>query len=204
MCLEPCFTNFPHLKEFLIYIDGSNIAYTRYNQWNKPVLNDIILLIDYLIEKLGFPKDKIHCICDPSLKYHIDKPIEYKILVKEGLITEASKAADEFILSFALKHEFCFIISNDKFRQYINQLPSKQWLEDRRVSFMFIGDQVCLSPNIEYEKIDVLSLNGNEVKNHNDIKEEITTIDVFKLIESSKGEINLFPNSQNRGEKNNG
>lgn len=204
MCLEPCFVKFPCLVEYSVYIDGSNMAYARYNQWNKPLLGDIILLIDYLIEKLGFPKDKIHCICDPSLKYHIDKPVEYGILVKEGLITEASKVADEFILGFALKHEFCFIISNDRFRQYLEQLPSKEWLENRKISFMIIDDEVCLSPNIDYKKIDELSLNGNKVNIDNDIKEEITTINVFKLIQSSEGEFDLFCNSQKVGEKKNG
>lgn len=204
MCLESCFAKFSYLKEFSLIIDGDNIAYSRFNKRKKPLLADIILLINHLVEECMFKKENIFCIVGPSLKYYIDKPTEFEVLIKEGLITEASKVADEFILSFALKHEFCFIISNDKFRQYINQLPSKQWLEDRRVSFMFIGDQVCLSPNIEYDKIDILSLNGNEVNNHNDIKEEITTIDVFKIIKSSKGEFELFPSSQKGGEKKNG
>lgn len=204
MALESCFTKFQNLKEYLVYIDGSNVAYSRFSKKNKPVLSDIVLLIDHLIVEFGFKKENIFCIVDPSLKYHIDKPIKFEALIMEDLIIEAPKVADNFILSFALKHKFCFIISNDKFKQYINQLPSKQWLEDRRVSFMFIGDQVCLSPNIEYDKIDILSLNGSEVDNHNDIKEEITTIDVFKIIKSSEGEFDLFPSSQKGGEKKNG
>lgn len=204
MCLESCFAKFSYLKEFPIIIDGDNIAYSRFNKRKKPLLDDIILLINHLVEECMFKKENIFCIVGPSLKYYIDKPTEFKALIKEGIIIESPKYADEFILSFALKHEFCFIISNDKFKQYIHQLPSKQWLEDCRVSFMSIGDQVCLSPNIEYDKINVLLLNSNEVNSHNDIKEEITTIDVFKLIKSSEGEFDLFSNSQKGVEKKSG
>jgi len=143
MCLEPCFVKFPYLKEYPVYIDGSNVAYSSFNTFKKPLLSNIINLIRYLVQDLKFIKEKIYSICDPTLKYKIDKPIEYKMLFKKGLIIEAPKVADEFILSFALKHEFCFIISNDKFREYINQLPSKQWLEERRISFMIINDKVC-------------------------------------------------------------
>lgn len=59
-----------NISLFLKSIDFSQI------RLKIPILSDII---NYLIEQLRIPKDKIHCICDPSLKYHIDKPIEYKI-----------------------------------------------------------------------------------------------------------------------------
>ena len=76
----------------------------------------MILLIHYLIKELGFSEENIHCICDPSLRYHIDKQVEFEVLAKEGKIIEAPKIADEMILSFSLKHDFCFIVSNDKFK----------------------------------------------------------------------------------------
>lgn len=195
MTLEPCFNDFPHLLEYPVFIDANNVAYYNFNMSEKPQLNDILTLIEYLIEKIGFSKNNIYCICDPSLKYYIDKPIEFETLLKEGLIIDAPKVADEMILGFALKHEFCFIISNDRFREYIEQLPSRKWLEDRRVPFMIIGDQVCLSPNIDYGRIDLLPLNGE--KRHNNLitstrTDERTTLDVLKIIDKSQGEFNLF------------
>ena len=188
MTLEPCFEDLPYLLEYPVYIDVNNIAYYRFNVYGKPKLSDVLLLIDYLINKIGFPKDYINCICDPSLKYYIDKPNEFIALIKEGLILEAPKVADEMILGFALKHKFCFIISNDRFREYTNQLPSKKWIEERRVSFMFIGDDICLSPNIDYSKIDLLPLNEDNIEN----VKQITTLDVLSNITNTKGEFNLF------------
>ena len=173
-----------HINEFFVYLDGSNIAYSRHNKSKNPKLSDILLVFDYLIKTLEFEKENIRCICDPSLKYYIDKPIEYKVLVEERTIIEAPKVADEFILSFALKHEFCFIVSNDRFRQYIDQLPSKQWLKERRISFMLIDNQVCLSPNINYKECFCL----NKMQESS----ELTTLDVLNRINKTEGKLELY------------
>jgi len=190
MCLDNCFSELPYLLEYPVFLDVNNIAYYHFKIYEKPQLGDVITLIDYLIRKIGFSKNNIHCICDPSLKYYIDKPNEFQALIREGLIIEAPKVADEMILGFTLKYEFCFIISNDKYRNYIEQLPSKQWLEDRRIPFMFIGDDVCLSPNINYSRIDLLPLNEDKIEIKND--KERTTLEVLKNIEKSQGKFDLF------------
>lgn len=201
MCLENFFTKFLQPLQNHIYIDGNNVAYSRFNKFEKPMLCDILALIEYLVKIIGFRREKIHCICDPSLKYYIDKPTEFQVLIKEGLISEAPKIADEMILSFALKHDFCFILSNDKFRDYIEQLPSKKWLEDRRISFMIIDNQVCLSPNIDYKDIElVLSNNEKKYQNENSqsnkdkkgINHEKTTLEILELIKGSEGSFDLF------------
>ncbi len=185
LALELCFTKYPSLREYPIYIDGSNVAYFRKNKfYGRPVLSDIINLINYLIEKLRFSKEKIYCICDPATKYYIDRPTEYRVLVKEGLIIDAPKSADEFILGFALKHDFCFIISNDRFRQYFTQLPSRGWLEERRISFMIIDDKVCLSPNINPEKIFCL----NRIQESS----ELTTLDILNRMNKTEGKLELY------------
>ena len=181
------------MKDCPVYIDGSNVAYSRNNDNEKPTLDDITLQLKHLIANLAFDRKNIHCICDPGLKYHIDKPIEYEALVKEGVIIEAPKVADEFILSFALKHDFCFIISNDKFREYTDQLPSQQWLEDRRISFMFVSEEVCLSPNIDYKAIESVPFKKEDPKKiKKNIKKEITTLDVLDKIKETSGEFDLF------------
>ena len=188
MTLEPCFEELPYLLEYPVYIDVNNVAYSRFDQQEEPSLLDVLLLIDYLINFIGFPKENIYSICDPSLKHYIDKPNEFNALVKEGIILEAPKVADEMILGFALKYNFCFIISNDKFRDYANQLPDKKWIQERRVSFMFIEDTICLSPNIDYDRIDLLPLNENNSEYIN----QLTTLDVLTNIKNTKGELNLF------------
>lgn len=188
MCLSSCFQKFPSLLRYPVIIDCNNVAYYQFEKLDKPILSNITLLIHYLVEELGFQKERIYCICDPSLKHYIDRPNELCALIKGGLIFEAPKVADEMILGFALKHEFCFIISNDKFREYTNQLPSKSWIEERRVSFMVIGDLICLSPNIDYTKINLLTLNEENIEN----VKQTTTLEVLNNIANNKGEFNLF------------
>ena len=194
MCLENCFIDFQYLNEFPVYIDVNNVSYFRSNQNEKPILSDILSLIDHLIREIGFPKENIHCICDPALKHYIDKPVEFRALLKEGLTIEAPKVADEMILSFALKHNFCFIISNDKFREYSEQLPSRKWIEDRRVSFMFIGNEICLSPNIDYKQIDLLPITGDIIEKNN----KKTTLEVLNQIEETKGVLDLYQITKRR------
>ncbi|MFX1570115.1 MAG: hypothetical protein ACFFCV_17295 [Promethearchaeota archaeon] len=191
MCLSNCFKDYPILKELHVYIDCNNVAYSQFNQYQVPLLSDIISLLHYLTKELGFSEENIHCICDPSLRYYIDKPVEFEVLVKEGKIVEAPKIADEFILSFALKHDFCFIISNDKFRDYLCQLPSNQWLEERRVTFMIIDSEVCLSPNINYEKIEKIGSNIFCL-NRRSPSSNITTVDVVNRMKKTTGELELF------------
>ena len=189
MCLENCLIKAQNVKDFPVYIDGSNVAYFGHNKIEPPRLSEILLLLNYLIDDLSFKKERIQCICDPSLKYYIDNPLEYEVLIKEKLIIEAPKYADEFILSFALKHAFCFIISNDRFKEYINQLPSRDWLEMRLISFMIIGEQVCLSPNIDYEKLQKKTYRS---KNPIMKSSPITTIDILNRIKESEGKLDLF------------
>ena len=164
MCLSNCFQEFPYLQDYHVYIDVNNVVYFGCDKDKTPKLRNLIELLSLLINDYGFKKEKIHCICDPALRYHIDKRNNFEGLVKEGLIMIAPKVADEFILSFAQNHTFCFIISNDRFKEYIPQLPGKQWIEERRVSFMILDEKVCLSPNIQYSQIDVLPLDDEEIK----------------------------------------
>ena len=188
MCLESILYKIASLEWFDLIIDVNNVAYFRNKSKEKPSLEDVLLLIDYAKNKFGVELSRIHCICDPSLRYYIDKPNEFQILIEEGVIIEAPKLADEMILSFALKYEFCFIVSNDKFRDYYNQLPSKEWLEDRRISFMIIGDEVCLSPNIPYDRIKLLK--KNKIVSRKQPK--ISTLDVLHKIEQTEGKFELF------------
>ena len=93
---------------------------------------------------------------------------EWKVLlaifaVIFALIVIAPKVADEFILSYALRHNFCFIISNDKFRDYLDQLPNIKWIKERRIPFMIMGDEVCLCPNISYERANLLSFDMEKI-----------------------------------------
>ncbi len=153
-----------------------------------PLLHNFFLIFEYLIKELNLKHENIYCICDPNLQFIIDDLKKFNELKKNGTIFTAPKTADEFILLLAQKFDFCFIISNDKYRQYYDQLPNKQWLKQRKISFMIIRSQVCLSPDIEYNKLEKLISCEHE--------ETRTTLDVLQDIENfdTDSELNFYNN----------
>lgn len=184
-----------YLKELEcpIFIDGSNVAYHRYNKAKQPLIRDLLLVIDFLTKELKIDSRLIYCICDPGLIHYIDDPDTYKELINQRRIIEASKKADEFILSYAQKFDHCFIVSNDKFKEFRLQLPSTQWLEERRVPFMIIGEKVCLSPIIDGRSLKNLYIKKKQAKKSRQfIQKGRTTLEVIKKMEESSGELNLF------------
>ena len=105
MCLSNCFVKFQYLSDFTIYIDGSNVAYFGFNKSKKPKLSNILQIINYLITEIGFKRKNIHCICDPSLKYYIENPNGYEMLVKEDVII-VRDGTDVFIVEPDSLEEF--------------------------------------------------------------------------------------------------
>ncbi|MBN1803420.1 MAG: hypothetical protein JW891_18065 [Candidatus Lokiarchaeota archaeon] len=202
MCLENNLERILGINELEIFIDVNNVVHNRHNMEQNPQLGDFLIMMDRLINDLGFQPAKIISICDPGLKYHIDKPNEFEALIKEGVIREAPKVADEFILSFALRKKYCLIVSNDKFREYLDQLPSKDWLKQRRVTFMFLGNDVVLSPNFDEKKMkkniqgEKPMSKGDDVNCSEEPIEksfEKSTLEVLKnSIERVEGEFDLF------------
>ena len=57
---------------------------------------------------------------------------------------------------------------------------------------MFLGTKVCLSPNIDYNKINVLPLNDDVDERIKSFKEEKTTLEILEKMEQKEGEFDLF------------
>lgn len=148
-------------------------------------MQNLILILNYLVNKVKIPSSNIYCICDPALQYYIDNKQAFLVLLRNKTISIAPKVADEFILLLAEEFEFSCIISNDKYREYLNQLPSKQWLKIRKISFMIIKDQIYLSPDIDYGMLDLILDEKSKNKNK-------TTIEVLEEIEKTEGELNFY------------
>ncbi|KKN16892.1 hypothetical protein LCGC14_0971310 [marine sediment metagenome] len=187
MTLENCFTKFPTLTNLPVIIDVNNVVYQRHNGRNKPVFDDLVKLLKKL-DEIGFDRQQIISICDPLLIRNIDKPTELDKLINQNIVRPAPKNADEFILGYALQHKFCFIISNDKFREYNDQLLSRNWINERRISFMIINGKFCLSPNMDFNKM----LCSNSPSNQTMRPSEISTLDILERLTESEGELNLF------------
>lgn len=73
--------------------------------------------------------------------------------------------------------------------EYLDQLPSKKWSGDRRITSFFIDKEIFLSRNLIYEKLRQIKI---FYLNRISQISEITTLDVLKKIEKSEGELDLF------------
>jgi len=178
--------SFPNLKNIKILIDVCNICYYRKTDNGKPILANLTSILHYLVKELKVPKQNIICISDPALVWYIDDQKRFKRMIDSGEVINSPKKADEFILGYALSCEFCLIISNDKYREYLKQLPREEWLQDRSVNFMIINGVTILSPNIELERIEILN---DEVEQSSgicikveDINENACSIRMKKII----------------------
>ena len=57
---------------------------------------------------------------------------------------------------------------------------------------MIIVDEVCLSPNVDFNKIEMLPLNDKICKETKEFDSKVTTLEVLKNIEKVKGEFDLY------------
>jgi len=53
---------------------------------------------------------------------------------------------------------------------------------------MFIGNEMCLRPNIDYKGIDLLPVNEDAIE----INNKKTTLEVLDQIEETKGVLDLY------------
>jgi hypothetical protein len=139
--------NYPNYKEMEYIIDGTNVCWYKTNQFYRPVLRNLILLIRELISK-EIKKCEIKIFCDASLRHTIDEPKKYEASLEKRLIIEtpAGIQADNFILNYCFKHENTLIISNDLFKKYYTQLPDPKWILRKRVSFCIVNNEIFLVP----------------------------------------------------------
>ncbi|HEC38614.1 hypothetical protein LCGC14_1011380 [marine sediment metagenome] len=142
--------SYPNFIEKNFVIDGANVCWHYKNKKNRPQIKNLKLLI-YELESMGVKEQNLLVFCDASLRHFIDNQSQYYSLLRKKIIweTPAGIKADEFILNFCLKHENAFIISNDLFKKYWRQLPTKDWIKKKRIGFIIIKDEILLIPMLE-------------------------------------------------------
>ncbi len=175
----------PKQVEIKVLIDVNNVCH---NGQKRPKLINLLQVLDHIVKEINILPENIFSICDPNLRFIIDDKKEFERLLRNGTVYISPKIADEFILLLAQKFEFCFIVSNDKYRQYSEQVPDKNWLKTRKISFMVIKGYVCLSPDINYDECDLL-LGKLGLENIPKVK---TTLNVLEDIEKTEGELDLY------------
>lgn len=108
-------------------------------------------MVIYKLIEFGVAKEKILVLCDASLRYSIDNLKDYNTLIRLGFIKEtpAGVQADEFILSYCIEHDNSLIISNDLFRDFYSQFPSKNWILKKRITVMKIKKEILIIPMLK-------------------------------------------------------
>ncbi|MHC1590843.1 MAG: NYN domain-containing protein [Candidatus Helarchaeales archaeon] len=109
------------MNEYIIIVDGSNVAFCHKNDKNKAMLSNLELLIEFLENLEGQYRLNHEIIIDASLKYRIDRRSKLEKYLRQGKINEspAGTQADQFILEYYnMEPSRTIIISNDNFRDY--------------------------------------------------------------------------------------
>lgn len=132
------------MSDMKIYVDGSNVAYSEEDrQKSKPKIYNLYSMAKTL--KLLRYKEII-IIADASLQHKVnDESFLSKLKeVATYLESPANTSADEFLIQQA-KKEKCFIVSNDKFRDWC---VKDSWIaaniDSIRIPFMKINDSYSL------------------------------------------------------------
>jgi parvulin-like peptidyl-prolyl isomerase len=120
----------------VVLVDGSNVAHST--EGEAPRVANLLAIRDKLREEGDDPI----IVADAALRHQIDDPKEYERMVDDGLVRQAPAGtdADYFLLSFA-RELGASIVSNDRFRDRIQQFPEVQ---DRLIRFMIVRDEVVL------------------------------------------------------------
>ena len=129
---------------FTFLIDFLNIAY--YSKINgKPRLSNYELVKEQLIKL--YPEVKIYGIADPKTPYVIDEKIKYEKFVNKGEIIQVGpkEQADYYMIKYAEKDSFCFLITNDSFKDY----RFNDGLKERIIPFCIINDKVIFSKKLK-------------------------------------------------------
>lgn len=115
-----------------IYIDGSNVAWNNGSRerGDRPYAKNIEIVVNQL-ERLGFKE--ISVLCDNNLYDVIEDKDIYERLSALHIISAVKRGntADEWLLRFR-EGKDCYIISNDKYREYLAKYPE---LADHIIKF---------------------------------------------------------------------
>ncbi len=123
-----------HVKPKIV-IDISNVA--RYYNESPPKMENIKIMFQTLKSEYW-----VIGIADWNLQYCINNPEFYSSYLKRGIITQTPPKieADILIIMIAIAHD-CFMITNDKFRDHIDLIPSELWLQEHLRKFEIINGE---------------------------------------------------------------
>lgn len=140
----------PHFEEKIFVIDGANVCWHKTDKRKKPKLSNLKIIMTEL-RRMGIKEENILIFCDLSLRYDIDNRTGYYSWLKKRILQETpgGMKADEFILSYCLKHDKALIISNDHYKEYLDQFSDIDWVKKRRIAFMILENDVIFVPVLE-------------------------------------------------------
>jgi len=187
MCLENCFTKFLQILQNHIYIDGNNVAYSRFNKLEKPMLCDILALIEYLVKVIGFRREKIQCICDIHSLF-------YLVILNNFLFINDKKLG---LKTMNTIKKLCQEQDLDYYKTLLfveQQLRAKEVLLRRELNKIEISKEIdmALTYLSQFGEREGLKTNYRDKKENDDNEGELSTLDVLNIIQDKKGELDLF------------
>ncbi len=131
-------------QDRVVVVDGANVAYAEKSADGAPRVSNLVAAVKLLQEKGYSPI----IIVDASLYHDIDDPKQLDGLLENQVIHQAPSQtdADYFVLETADRYD-AWILTNDNYEEYRDDYT---WIEERRVPFMVINDDMVLyGPQLE-------------------------------------------------------
>ena len=133
----------------VILVDSSNVAHGNSAGKFEPKLDNLLSTL----AQLNRTNAKVVAIADATLRHRVDsKELFEKMLEnKEVLQVPAASSADDYIWDIALHHlkkgSQVFIVTNDRFP--ISKATTAESKKIKRISFMFVDNEVFFQPTLE-------------------------------------------------------
>nr|MDO8117006.1 hypothetical protein [Candidatus Sigynarchaeota archaeon] len=131
------------MREINSIVDGSNVAFFRRNPSGKPMMQNLLMMMEYLEKKKLTLRFSYEIIVDASLKYQIDDKATLSEEIKKGKILECPSRmkADTFIMEYYnADPKTTIIISNDNYKDE-GFVAENGW---SLCKFMIIGQKVII------------------------------------------------------------
>ncbi len=125
-----------------VIVDLTNILMADLDKNQNMQTQNVLLINDQIISEDFYPI----LITDANTLHHVDDEVEFRKLVKEGIIRQApaDRKADIFVLKLARKQN-CRFITNDKYSdpEYREEF-GKEWIRENRITFIFTDGVLVL------------------------------------------------------------
>lgn len=176
--------NVPSYMSQYFLVDGNNIANAIKDKNGKFKVENIKSVYRYLTEDLHVEKSKIFIFIDETTPCYVDDKEAFLNLETETQLSICPRNMSSlgFLLSLALQLEYCFIITNAPYEQYLIELENPFWIKCRIVKYLLVDRFIILCPEMSCD--DLKQLFRSWINKNAEIDNNLNNLDKNAVIKT--------------------